>query len=62
MIKTLLGLEEIVASTVAWEFIPALPYQPFSLGLRRMIAQIQDPDEQLLFNCNQAGWGFLNDR
>lgn len=61
LIKRFLALEETVASTLCWEFIPGLPYQPYALGIRRLLASQQGVSQRVLYTWLQVGWAFIND-
>ncbi|KAL7411017.1 cyclin-like protein [Mrakia frigida] len=59
--ERMLSQEEVLASTLLWEFIPALPYQPFSLGVTRILSQDLEMRRSEIQHFIQAGWCFIND-
>ena len=62
LIAKFLALEETIANKLCWEFIPGLPYQPYALGVRRILSSQKDMSTQVMWMWMQAGWAFINDR
>lgn len=54
-----------MSDALCWQFIPALPYEPFSRGLRRMASARPELDHCMtksrLTALSVAGWGLITE-